>query len=152
MTVDQNQDSRSQPDSAQDRSPDPRHDGFRSDGHKSNFLAEKLKRAFTAGLVFSLTFSFCRVGAGSGIFTYEKIHFTQDGSPTGTPLVPNFVWSSCWFALGNDDSGNIYVAISNEIEPDGDVAIFKYDPVLNQMTFINDLKTCVSLRVKFRKS
>ena len=67
---------------------DPRHDGFRSNGRKSNFRAEKLNRTFTAGLIFSLVFSFCREGAGSGIFTYEKIHFTQDGSPTGTPLVP----------------------------------------------------------------
>jgi hypothetical protein len=120
---------------------DPRHDGFRSDGRKSNYLAEKLKHAFTAGLIFSLAFSFCREGAGSGIFTYEKIHFTQDGSPTGTPLVPDFVWNSCWWALGNDDSGNIYVAISNEIHPNGNVAIFKYDPVLNQMRFLNDLKS-----------
>ncbi len=99
------------------------------------------KCGFIFGLIFSLAFSFCRVAAGSGIFTYEKIFFTQNGLPTGTPLVHDFEWSSCWFALGNDDSGNIYVAISNEIDPDGDVAIFKYDPVLNQMTFINDLKS-----------
>ena len=78
----------------------------------------------------------------SGIFTYEKIHFTQNGSPTGAPLVTNFVWDSCWWALGNDDSGNIYAAISNhEDYPNGNVAIFKYDPVLNQMRFLNDLKT-----------
>ena len=49
---------------------DPRHDGFRFDGRKSNFMAERLKRAFTAGLIFALAFSFCREGAGSGIFTY----------------------------------------------------------------------------------
>ena len=84
-----------------------------SERRKSNFLAEKLKRAFTAGLIFSSTFSFCCEGAASGIFTYEKIHFTQDGSPTGMPLVPNFVWNACWAALGNDDDGNIYAAISN---------------------------------------
>lgn len=108
---------------------------------KSCFPAEKLKRAFTGALILALTFCFGREGAGSGTFTYEKIHFTQNGSPTGTPLVPNFVWNSCWWALGNDDSGNIYVAISNEIHPGGDVAIFKYDPVLNQMTFVNDLKS-----------
>ncbi len=121
---------------------DPRHDGFRSDGRKSNFLAEKLKRTLTAGVIFTLIFSFCREGAGSGIFTYEKIHFTEDGSSTGAPLVPNFVWDSCWWALGNDDSGNIYVAISNHQNyPNGNVAIFKYDPVLNKVTFLNDLKS-----------
>jgi hypothetical protein len=119
----------------------PRHDGFQSDGRQSNFLTEMLRRAFTGGLIFALTFSFCRQGAGSGIFTYEKIHFTQDGSPTGIPLVPNFVWSCCFWALGNDDTGNVYVAISNEINPNGNVAIFKYDPVLNQMRFLNDLKS-----------
>jgi hypothetical protein len=121
---------------------DPRHDGSRSDRRKSNFLAEKLKRAFTAGLIFSLTFLFCREGAGSGVFTYEKIHFTQDGSPTGMPLVPNFVWDSCWWALGNDDDGNIYAAISNHlIYPDGNVAVFKYDPAQNKMTFVNDIRS-----------
>jgi len=109
---------------------------------ESNFLPERLKRVFTAGLVFSLMSSFCPEVIGSGIFTYEKIHFTQNGSPTGTPLVPNFVWNSCWWSLGNDDSGNIYVAISNhENPPNGNVAVFKYDPVLNQMRFLNDLRS-----------
>ena len=117
------------------------HDGIQSDGRKSNLRGVKLKRAFTAGLILSLTFSLCREGAGSGIFTYQKIQFTEDGSPTGAPLVPNFVWNSCWWALGNDDDGNIYVAISNEIARNGDVAIFKYDPVQNQMTFINDIRS-----------
>ena len=43
--------------------------------------------------------------------------------------------------LFNDDSGDIYVAISNHQNyPNGNVAIFKYDPVLNQMRFLNDLK------------
>jgi hypothetical protein len=113
-----------------------------SERRKSNFLAEKLKRAFTAGLIFSSTFSFCCEGAASGIFTYEKIHFTQDGSPTGMPLVPNFVWNSCWGALGNDDDGNIYAAISNHLNyPDGNVAVFKYDPAQNKMTFVNDIRS-----------
>jgi hypothetical protein len=104
-----------------------------------------LRRAFTTGLMLSLMFSFCREGAGSGVFTSEKIHFTQDGSPTGAPLVPDFVFSSCWWALGNDDSGNIYVAISNhENYPKGNVAIFKYNSVLNQMRFLNDLKSVSS--------
>lgn len=80
--------------------------------------------------------------SSADIFTYEKIHFTQDGSPTGTPLVADFVWESCWWALGNDDIGNVYVAISNhQGYPNGNVAIFKYDPVLNQVTFVNDLKS-----------
>jgi len=108
------------------------------DGCKSNFPAEK--RTFIAGLIFALMFSFGREAAGSGIFTYDKIHFTEDGSPTGPPLVTNFVWDSCWWALGNDDSGNIFVAVSNEIHPNGNVLIFKYDPVLNQMRFLNDLE------------
>ncbi len=97
---------------------------------------------FTIGLMFALLFPFCRDVAASGIFTYEKIHFTQNGLATGTPLVPNFVWHSCWWALGNDDNGNIYVGISNhENPPNGNVVIFKYDPVLNQMKFVNDLKS-----------
>ncbi|MEM9236091.1 MAG: hypothetical protein AAGB14_04880, partial [Verrucomicrobiota bacterium] len=75
-------------------------------------------------------------------FTYEKIHFTDDGSATGTPLIANFEWDSCWWALGNDQSGNIYVAISNhELPPDGNVAVFKYDPAVDQMTLIDDLKS-----------
>ena len=89
-----------------------------------------------------LTFLFYCEAAGSGLYTFEKIHFTQDGTPTGTPLVSNFLLNSCWRALGNDDSGNIYVAISNhENYPKGNVAIFKYNPVLNQMRFLNDLKS-----------
>lgn len=101
----------------------------------------KLKRACIAGLIFALMVFFAREAVGSGIFTYEKIHFTQNGLPTGTPLVPNFVWNSCWWSLGNDDNGNIYVGISNhENLPNGNVAIFKYDPFNNQMTFVNDLK------------
>jgi len=112
--------------------------GSRRAGRRTAFS----KRAFIAGLIFSLTCSFCREGAGSGIFTYEKIHFTQDGSPTGTPLMPNFVWDSCWWALGNDDDGNIYVAISNHRNyPDGNVAVFKYDPSQNKMTLVNDIKS-----------
>jgi hypothetical protein len=102
----------------------------------------QLKHAFTVGFIFLLTFSFYREAAGSGPYTFEKIHFTQDGTPTGAPLVSNFVWNSCWWALGNDDSGNIYVAISNhENYPRGNVAIFKYNPVLNQMRFLSDLKS-----------
>jgi hypothetical protein len=101
-----------------------------------------LKRAFTAGLIFSVAFSFYREATGSGIFTYEKIHFTQDGSPTGTPLVSNFVWDSCWWALGNDDDGNIYVAISNHLNyPDGNVAVFKYDPTENKMKLVDDIRS-----------
>lgn len=103
--------------------------------------AATLPGTFTAGLIFAFTFAFSRDVAGSGIFTYEKIHFTQDGSATGTPLVANFVWDSCWWALGNDDNGIIYVAVSNEIHPNGNVLIFKYNPFLNQMTFLNDLKS-----------
>jgi len=120
---------------------DLRHDAFGPDGRAADFLAEKLKRAFIGGLACLLTFAFCREGTGSGIFTYEKIHFTQDGSPTGTPLVPNFEWNSCWWALGNDDSGNIYAAISNEIQPNGNVVILKYDPVQDLMTFVNDIRS-----------
>jgi hypothetical protein len=94
-----------------------------------------------SGLILLLAFAFRYEAFASGIFTYEKVHFTLDGSPTGTPLVPNFQWSSCWWALGNDESGNIYVAISNEVNTNGNVAIFKYDPVVNQMRFLNDLKS-----------
>jgi hypothetical protein len=102
----------------------------------------QLRPAFAAVFIFLLTFSFCGEAAGSGPYTFEKIHFTQDGTPTGTPLVSNFVWNSCWWALGNDDGGNIYVSISNhENYPKGNVAIFKYNPALNQMRFLNDLKS-----------
>jgi hypothetical protein len=120
----------------------PRHHRVRSGHRKNHFLNETLKRVLTAGLICSLTFSFCREGAGSGIFTYEKIHFTQNGLPTGTPLIANFVWSSCWWAVANDDNGDIYAAISNHVNyPGGDVAVFKYDPIQNKMTFVNDLKS-----------
>ncbi len=119
----------------------PRHDGFGPAGNHQRFPAMKLKRRFTASLALALALLFSRTVLGSGIFTYEKIHFTQDGTPTGTPLVANFVWDSCWWALGNDDSGNVYAAISNEIHPNGNVLIFKYNPFLNQITFVNDLKS-----------
>lgn len=113
----------------------------RSQGQRRNRLAETLRSASIAGLFFFL-FSFSGQAVGSGIFTYQKIHFTQDGSPTGTPLVPNFVWDSCWWALGNDDDGNIYAAVSNHLTyPNGNVAIFKYDPAQNKMTLVNDVRS-----------
>ncbi len=100
------------------------------------------KSALLAALIWSTSSGLRGAEAGSGFFTYEKIHFTEDGSPTGTPLYPNFVWNSCWWALGNDDNGNIYTAISNEEGfPSGNVLVFKYDPNLNKMRFLNDLKS-----------
>ena len=75
--------------------------------------------------------------------TYEKIHFTDDGTSDGNPLFPGFELNSVWWALGNDQQGNIYVAVSNhDTRPGmGNVAVFTYDPVSGKMTFIEDLKS-----------
>ncbi|MEP4076671.1 hypothetical protein [Haloferula sp.] len=116
-------------------------DEFRFVWNLPMFGLDPVRRLF-AGCLALLSASFPLGTSGAEHFTYEKIHFTDDGTATGTALVPNYEWDSCWWALGNDDLGNIFVAISNhEVYPDGNVAIFKYDPAADQMTFLDDLKS-----------
>jgi hypothetical protein len=95
-----------------------------------------------ACMVLVVAVLFGPVSSGSEHITYGKIHFTDDGEPDGEPLVEDFVWHSCWWALGNNRAGNIYVAISNHLNyPGGNVAVFKYDPALDRMSFLNDLQS-----------
>ncbi|MDD4226973.1 MAG: T9SS type A sorting domain-containing protein [Mariniphaga sp.] len=72
--------------------------------------------------------------------TYEMIHFTDDGTVNGNPLLPGFSMNSCWGAIGYHHSGKIYIAVSDHLEP-GNTAFFKYDPLKNKMSYIGDVKS-----------
>jgi hypothetical protein len=72
---------------------------------------------------------------------FQKIHFTADGTATGTPLAPGFTMNSCWGAVGYHYNGNVYVAISNHTENTGNVALFRYHTQTGTMHFINDIRS-----------
>lgn len=72
---------------------------------------------------------------------FQKIHFTDDGTPDGTPLAPGFRMNSCWGAMGYHYNGNVYVAISNHDQDNGNVALFRYDVNADKMHFINDIRS-----------
>ncbi len=80
-------------------------------------------------------------------FSAEPIVFTDDGSPTGDPLLPGFRHHSCWSGIGASSSGNIYIGASNHHQTDdgtgesGNVAMYKYDPAKDEISLINDLKS-----------
>ena len=101
-----------------------------------------MNRFAPACLILAAAALGCPESSGEEHITHGKIHFTDDGQPTGQPLIGNFVWDSCWWALGSNRAGNIYVAISNHLNyPGGNVAVFKYDPALGRMSFLNDLQS-----------
>lgn len=73
--------------------------------------------------------------------SFELRHFTDDGTAGGTPLAPGFELHSCWGALGTSSHGDIYIAVSNHSYPEGNVALFKYDPAADQMSLLGDIKS-----------
>ena len=76
------------------------------------------------------------VGAPSA----ELIHFTTDGSATGAPLLPGFLNDSIWSAIGRASNGRIYVAVSNHLQPGGNVALYRYDPSDGSLASLGDLQ------------
>ena len=69
------------------------------------------------------------------------IHFTEDGTEGGAPLLPEFPMHSVWSGMGQAEDGTIYIAVSNHDEALGNVAIFALDPGADRMRFINDIKS-----------
>jgi len=47
----------------------------------------------------------------------QLIHFTVDGKAGSASLFPGFRHNSCWSGLGRAFNGNIYIAISNHLQP-----------------------------------
>jgi hypothetical protein len=80
-------------------------------------------------------------------YTARLLHFTEDGSEAGARLFPGFRHHSCWSGIGASSKGNIYIAASNHYQSTdgygeyGNVAIYKYDPVLEQIKLLGDLKS-----------
>jgi len=80
-------------------------------------------------------------------FTAEPIVFTDDGSPLGDPLLPGFRHHSCWSGIGASSLGNIYIGASNHYQTadgtgeSGNVAMYKYDPVKDEISLLDDLKS-----------
>jgi hypothetical protein len=62
----------------------------------------------------------------------------------GAPLLPGFANHSIWSGLGRASNGRIYVAVSNHQQPDGNVAIYRYDPYANEMATLGDIKAISS--------
>ncbi len=69
------------------------------------------------------------------------IHFTEDGKGSGTPLLPGFEMHSIWSAMGQADTGQIYIAVSNHSSEDGNVAIFRLDPATDRIVLVDDLRS-----------
>jgi len=88
-----------------------------------------------------------KVHAEGDEFSAEAIVFTDDGSTYGDPLLPGFRHHSCWSGIGASSSGNIYIGASNHYQtPDGtgesgNVAMYKYDPVKDEISLLDDLKS-----------
>ncbi len=74
----------------------------------------------------------------------ELIHFTHDGTETGTPLLPGFSNHSVWSGLGKASNGRVYIAVSNHQRPGGNVALYRYDPVSDEMVTLGDIKAISS--------
>ena len=69
------------------------------------------------------------------------IHFTDDGTESGAPLLPGFRMHSVWSGMGQADDGTIYIAVSNHKQAGGNVAIFALDPGADVMRFVNDIRS-----------
>ncbi|MCK4745471.1 MAG: hypothetical protein KAT15_00470, partial [Bacteroidales bacterium] len=88
-----------------------------------------------------------QVHAGEDGYSAEVIEFTDDGSPYGDPLYPEFRHHSYWSGIGASSSGKIYIAASNHYQSEdgsgehGNVAIYKYDPDRIEMTLLGDLQS-----------
>lgn len=73
--------------------------------------------------------------------TAELIFFTDDGSESGTPLLSGFRHHSVWDGIGATADGQIYVAVSNHLQPGGNAALYHYDPEADQMSLLGDVKS-----------
>jgi len=88
-----------------------------------------------------------KINVDDDTFSASLIHFTDDGSATGTPLFPDFRHHSCWSGIGVSSKGNIYIAASNHYQSSdgsgehGNVAIYKYNPVQDSIKLLGDLKS-----------
>lgn len=93
------------------------------------------------------TLKVLKVHVEGDTYSAEKIYFTDNGQEDGAPLLPGFRNHSCWSGIGASSLGNIYIASSNHYQTSdgngihGNVAIYKYDPVADKMSFINDIKS-----------
>lgn len=80
-------------------------------------------------------------------YSARVIEFTDDGTPFGDRLLPGFRHHSCWSGIGASSNGNIYIGASNHFQTStgtgttGNVAMYKYDPVKDEMTLLNDLES-----------
>ena len=88
-----------------------------------------------------------QVHIGEAEYSAKVIHFTDDGSSVGDPLLPGFRHHSCWSGIGASSKGNIYIGASNHYQSSdgsgehGNVAMYKWDPAGEEMTMIGDLKS-----------
>lgn len=77
----------------------------------------------------------------------EPIVFTDDGTPDGDPLLPGFRHHSCWSGICASSMGNIYIGASNHYQTSdgtgesGNVAMYKYDPAMDEISLLGDLKS-----------
>lgn len=69
------------------------------------------------------------------------IHFTEDGTEAGAPLLPGFALHSVWSGMGKTRDGRIFVALSNHDEAAGNVALFELDPVRDRMVLLGDIRS-----------
>ncbi len=75
------------------------------------------------------------------------LHFTDDLTEAGTALFPGFRNHSSWTGIGASSKGNIYIAASNHFQSvdgtgeHGNVAVYKYDPANDEMSFLGDVKS-----------
>jgi len=97
------------------------------------------------------TLALLKIHVDGDNYSAEKVYFTEDGTQNGTQLFPGFRNHSCWSGIGASSNGNIYIAASNHYQSDngngehGNVAIYKYDPTMYKMSFLNDLKSVSEL-------
>ncbi|MDD2797354.1 MAG: T9SS type A sorting domain-containing protein [Bacteroidales bacterium] len=91
--------------------------------------------------------SIIKVHAEGANYSAKLIYFTDNGLIDGKPLFPGFRHNSCWSAIGASSKGNIYIAVSNHYQPasesdvHGNVAIYKYNPALDKISLLGDLKS-----------
>lgn len=106
-----------------------------------NFYAPVWNSNATEGLAI------IKVHAEGNSYSAKLIYFTDNGFENGKPLLPGFRLNSCWSAIGAASNGNIYIAASNHFQPTtiseehGNVAIFKYNPTLDKISLLGDLKS-----------
>jgi len=69
------------------------------------------------------------------------LFFTDDGTESGTPLLPGFLHDSIWSGYGVAANGDVFIAVSNHQDPTGgNVALYRYDPSADQMSLLGDIQ------------